>query len=121
MKTMAKMGLAVLAIGLLVGGMEGLALASPNNPNLAETGHPGVAPDYNYPMDTSQPGWMHNVQGGAYVGYPPDYSSTPNSNGWIPMGSAEAGVSTPPQTSQAQPVVPVAPYLGNDQRSHHSS
>ena len=83
MKTMAKTVLAVLAVGLLVWGVEGVALADHNNPNLAETGHPGVASDYNYPMDTSQSGWIHNMQGGGYVGYPPDYSNVPNDQGWI--------------------------------------
>ena len=110
-----------LAVGLLVAGLNGIALADHNNPNLAETGHPGYAPDYSAPMDTSQPGWMHNIQGHEYVGYPEDYSSAPKTNGWIPMGSDAGGVRAQPQTSQTQPVVPVAPYLGNDQRSHHSS
>jgi hypothetical protein len=118
MKTMAKTALAVLAVALLVGGVEGVALADHNNPNLAETGHPGVAPDYNYPMDTSQPGWLHSIPSGGYLGYPPDYRNVPT---WIPKGSAAPEVTAPSQTSQAQPVVPVAPYLGNDQRSHHNS
>lgn len=112
MKAMTKLGVAVLAVGLLIAGAEGVALA----------GHGNVyVPDYNYPMDTTQPGWIHNIQGGGYVGYPPDYSTAPDNTGWSPMESTETGVSAAPQTSQAQPAVPVAPFLGNDQRSSHSS
>lgn len=118
MKTMTKTILVVLAVGLLVWGVEGIALADHNNPTLAQTGRPGYDPDYYAPMDTTQPGWMHSIPSGGYVGYPPDYSNVPT---WIPKGSAAPEVTAPPQTSQAQPVVPVAPYLGNDQRSHHSS
>ena len=78
MKTLTKTVLAMLAVGLLVAGAEGVALAEHNKPNLDATGHPGYAPDYNYPMDTTQPGWMHDGQSGGYVGYPPDYSNVPD-------------------------------------------
>jgi hypothetical protein len=121
MKTMIKLGLAVLAVGVLIAGAEGVALADHNRPNLGTTGQPGNAPDYNYPMDTTQPGWSHGIQGGGYVGYPPDYSNAPDNNGWTPKGADGTGVSAAPQTSQAAPAVPVAPFLGNDQRSSHSS
>ncbi len=106
MKTLTKTVLAVLAIGCLVWGAEGVALADHNNPDLAQTGQPGYAPDYNYPMNTSQAGWTHNTASGGGVGYPPDYSNVPT---WLPKGSADTGVSAQPQASQAQPAVPVAP------------
>lgn len=112
MKNMIRTVLAVFAVGLFVWGAPGVALADHNNPNLAETGHPGYEPDYYAPMDTTQPGWIHSMQSGGYVGYPPDYSNVPN---WIPKESAGAGVSAQPQTPQAQPVVPFAPYPGTEQ------
>ena len=119
MKSVMKIAVALVAVGLLVGGPAGVALADHNRPGLAETGHPGEVPGYYAPLDTTQPGWIH-MQGGAYVGYPPDYSNTPNSQGWIPMGAPESSLSTPPQTAQAQPPVAVAPFLGNDMRSSHN-
>lgn len=121
MKTMAKTVLAVLAVGVLVWGVAGVALAGDKSPDMTAPGYTGYPSEYYGSMNTTQSGWIHNMQGGGYVGYPPDYSNAPNDQGWTPMGSAEAGVSTPPQTSHAQPVVPVAPFLGNDQRSSHSS
>ena len=60
--SMKKMVLAVLTIGLVVGGMHGVALAGKNNPNLAATGHPGYAPDYYYPMTAAKPGPAQNVR-----------------------------------------------------------
>ncbi|MBP1778925.1 MAG: hypothetical protein H6Q86_4936 [candidate division NC10 bacterium] len=121
MKTMAKTVLAMLAVGVLVGGMAGVVLAADKSPDMTAPGYTGYPSEYYGAMDTTQSGWIHNMQGGGYVGYPPDYSNTPNDQGWTPMGRAQAGVSAPAPTSHAQPVVPVAPYLGNDQRSHHSS
>ncbi len=112
MKTMAQTVLVVLAVGVLVGGVAGVALAADKSPDMTAPGYTGYPPEYYGSMNTTQSGWIHNMQGGGYVGYPPDYSNAPNDQGWTSMGSA--------QPSQAQPVVPVAPYLGNDERSHHS-
>ncbi len=95
-----------------------MAVAADNSPDMTAPGYTGYPPEYYGAMHTAQPGWNHQLQGGAYVGYPPDYSNVPNDQGWIPMGSAQPEVSTP---SHAQSVVPVAPFLGNDQRSSHSS
>ena len=76
MKTLMKFFLAVVAVGLVVWGVEGVALAAQ-----------GVyIPDYSSPTNTTQPGWMHNIPGNAYVGYPPDYSTAPKTNGWINEG-----------------------------------
>jgi hypothetical protein len=95
MTAMKKAILVLLAVGVLVGGAAGVAVAEANNPNLITTHHPGYAPDHNYPMNTTQPGWEH----------------------WDSMGSDIAGVSAPAPTSQGEPVVPVP---GNDERSYDS-
>jgi hypothetical protein len=62
MKTMKKAVLAMLTVGLVVGGVAGVALAGHNNPNLEATGHPGYAPDYYYSMSAPQPGPAQNTR-----------------------------------------------------------
>ncbi len=80
MKSTINLILTVLAVGLLIWGTAGMALAAQ-----------GVyISDYSSPMDTTQPGWTHDIPGNAYVGYPPDYSSAPNAHGWINEGSQGA-------------------------------
>ncbi len=101
MKRMAKTALALLAVVFLVWGLEGVALADHNRPNLAETGHPGIAPDYNYPLDTAQPGWAHSIQSGGYVGYPSDYSDAPDSQGWMHNVQGGGYVGYPPDYNNA--------------------
>jgi len=95
MKTLKKSILVALAVGVLTVGVQGLAMASQNGP----------IPDYSTPLDTAQPGWIHDVHAGGYMGYPPDYSNPVNTSGWGPVG--QAGTET-----AAQPAVPIAPSLG---------
>ncbi len=120
MKTAGKTIFTLFAVGVLVWGAAGMALAADKGADMTAPGYTGYPPNYYGSTDTTQSGWIHNMQGGGYVGYPPDYSNAPNDQGWTPMGPAQAGVSASAPTPHAQPVVPVAPYLGNDQRSHHS-
>ena len=56
----------MLAVGLLVGGAQGMALASGGDAAAALEGSqdmgavvPSYPPDYNRVMDTTQPGWVH--------------------------------------------------------------
>jgi hypothetical protein len=83
--------LVVLAAGLLVGGVVGMAQAAQvegGAPPEGVQGYQGSAgPDIGYPSDYngfhSITGWAHNEQAGGYVGYPPDYSNAPDAGGWL--------------------------------------
>ena len=120
MKQLTKTVLAMLAAGLLIGGVTGLALAQSASPYNG-AGGPDVSYPPNYNGIQSLNGFTNEGQAGGYTGYPPDYSNAPNSNGWIHMGPNGVEMGAPSPTSHAQPVVPVAPYLGDDQRSSHTS
>jgi len=100
MKTMAKTVLAMLAVGVLVGGMAGVVLAADKSPDMTAPGYTGYPPNYYGTMDTGKPGWEHNMTSGGYVGYPPDYSNAPT---WIPKASATPEASTHAKIPQSQP------------------
>lgn len=95
MTSMKKMVVAVFAIGLVVAGMHGVALAGKNNPNLAATGHPGYAPDYYYPMTTAQSGQGQNVR-----------RDVPGSRYWNAEGAVGDAANSQPTSSRTPDVVP---------------
>lgn len=88
---MKKLILAVLTVGLVVGGMHGLALAGKNNPNLAATGHPGYAPDYYYPMTSGHWSVAQNIR-----------RDTPHSPYWNAEG-ATGSAGKPQSTASRTP------------------
>jgi hypothetical protein len=101
MKRVVGMAVTSLPSDSWCGGLEGVALADHNKPNLVETGHRGYAPDYNYPLDTTQPGWADNIQSGGYVGYPSDYSNAPDREGRMHNIQGGGNVGYPPDSSNA--------------------
>ena len=62
MTPMKKAVLALLAVGVMVGGMEGVALAEKNDPNPATTRDLGTPLNYTSPMETAQTGWLFASQ-----------------------------------------------------------
>jgi hypothetical protein len=99
MEGITKTLFAVIAAGLLVTGVAGVALAADKSPDMTAPGYTGYPPNYYGKMDTSTPGWEHNMKSGGYVGYPPDYSSAPT---WIPKASATPAVSTHAKAPRSQ-------------------
>jgi hypothetical protein len=95
MMSMKKIVLAMLTIGLVVGGMHGVALAGKNNPNLAATGHPGYAPDYYYPMTAAQPGPAQNTR-----------RDLPSSPYWSAEGAGGVAGNSQTTASQTPDMVP---------------
>ena len=93
--SMKKIVLAMLTIGLVVGGMHGVALAGKNNPNLAATGYPGYAPDYYYPMTAAPSGPAQNTR-----------RDFPRSPYWSLEGAGGGTGSLQPTASGTPDVVP---------------
>jgi len=67
MTPMKKAVLALLAVGVMVGGMEGVALAEKNDPNPATTRDLGTPLNYTSPMETAQTGWLFASQQAALM------------------------------------------------------
>ncbi len=104
MKGVTRMLLPVIAVGFLVVGSAGVALAANKSPDMTAPGYTGYPPNYYGAMSTSKPGWEHNMKSGGYKGYPPDYSNVPT---WIPKASATpaAGIHAKAMPSQPAPAV----------------
>ncbi len=74
--------LIVLAIGLLVGGAQAVALAQMSGAHSPS--------DDSWTGATRQGSAVNSYQGGGYAGYPPepDYTKAATSNGWMHMGES---------------------------------
>ena len=106
MRSRTKTLLAVLTTGFLATGVAGAALAADKSADMTAPGYSGYPPDYYGKMNTSKPGWEHNMKSGGYVGYPPDYSTAP---AWIPKESATPNASADAKMPQSQPAAPAVP------------
>jgi hypothetical protein len=113
-----KVFLVVLAAGLLIGGVVGMAQAA--QVEGAEGYHGSGGPDIGYPPDYngfhSVTGWAHDAQAGGYVGYPPDYSNSPEASGWLHADPQTGWIHMGPSgiAMGIAPAVPVKAIEGPD-------